>query len=362
MIDVVDFLSISPYYDAHLVRALQKRSDEVRLLAIDPYADWDLYHRMHVRRGPVRNLSGALRLRNSRLRRAVALLDYLGNLAMRRDARLVHVQWLPLEEFTRAGWIDLRWLRTLRVPVVLTIHNVAPHDAKHAGRRREMVALADAIICHTNAAREELIRDFGAERVHVIPHGPLFEEHAASAGEEEPGLVAAIGAIKPYKGLATLLDAWPHVLRAQPDARLLIAGAGDASGLRIGESVTLDARVLRDDEVASLHRRAAIIAFPYERITQSGALLTAMAFGKAIVASDLPGFAETLRDGESALLVPPGDPVALASAIVRLLNDATLRKRLGDAARGATVSWDAIAEQTLAVYESVLGGKKKKLL
>jgi glycosyltransferase involved in cell wall biosynthesis len=91
---------------------------------------------------------------------------------------------------------------------------------------------------------------------------------------------------------------------------------------------------------------AAVIAFPYREIYQSGALQVAQTFGVPIVASAVGAMQDVIVDGTSGLLVPPEDPEALACAVIRLLNDRELACRLG--ARAAedartVCSWESIA-------------------
>ena len=80
-----------------------------------------------------------------------------------------------------------------------------------------------------------------------------------------------------------------------------------------------------------------------------------MAAGRPLVVSDLPSIREFLRDGENALLVPPGDPEALSGAIARVLGDAGLAERLARSAwdEAPRYSWDARARALLALFEEV---------
>jgi glycosyltransferase involved in cell wall biosynthesis len=116
-------------------------------------------------------------------------------------------------------------------------------------------------------------------------------------------------------------------------------------------------RFVEDDEVPALFRRADLVVLPHRDAEQSGVLYTALAFGKAILMSDVGGFGEVAARG-AGRLVPPGDSEALADAIVELLGDAAARERLAEAAREAAAgpySWDAVAAQTLALYRELLG-------
>jgi glycosyltransferase involved in cell wall biosynthesis len=86
-------------------------------------------------------------------------------------------------------------------------------------------------------------------------------------------------------------------------------------------------------------------------------LFAGLAFGKAMIMSDVGGFRELVADHGAGVLVPPGDHEALAAAISNLIADPDARRRLEERAAAAAsgpFSWDRIAEQTTAIYEQVL--------
>jgi len=114
-------------------------------------------------------------------------------------------------------------------------------------------------------------------------------------------------------------------------------------------------RFVADRELPAYFRRADLIALPHRDAEQSGVLYAGLAFGKPIVMSDVGGFGEVAAHG-AGRLVPPADPEALAAAINDLLADPAARERLTSAAREAAsgpYSWDAVAEQTLALYREL---------
>ena len=107
-----------------------------------------------------------------------------------------------------------------------------------------------------------------------------------------------------------------------------------------------------------LFGEATVVCLPYREASQSGVAALAVGLGVPIVASDVGGIGESLRPGTDALLVPPGDPSALAVALTRLLDDSALRVSMSrhQAERASTdMSWSQIAEQTVSVYRSSLG-------
>jgi glycosyltransferase involved in cell wall biosynthesis len=111
-----------------------------------------------------------------------------------------------------------------------------------------------------------------------------------------------------------------------------------------------------DAELPALFRRADVLALPHLNVDVSGVLFAGLAFGKAMVLSDVGGFRELVQEHGAGLLVPPGDRNALAAAISGLLADPAERSRLeGRAAVAAAgpFSWDRIAAQTASLYEQV---------
>src|SRR5207249_6806625 len=116
---------------------------------------------------------------------------------------------------------------------------------------------------------------------------------------------------------------------------------------------------VQHDELQRLFARAAIVACPSRREGFGVACLEAMAHGRPVVATGVGGLRDLVVDGETGIVVPPRDPVALRSALERLLGDPQLRRRLGAAGRErarAEFSWERITDETLAAYaEAELG-------
>jgi glycosyltransferase involved in cell wall biosynthesis len=184
----------------------------------------------------------------------------------------------------------------------------------------------------------------------------------------EPGaaVVLFFGQIRPNKGLEVLLRAFPHVLRAVPSARIL-AGGFPLAGMREVTELVADLRLrpftyllpryIPLEEVPLFFQAADVVAMPYLRTTQSGVLPAAMAFGKAVVASSVGALAEVVKDGESGLVVPPGQPEPLAEAIIRLLTSERLREEMARNLKEAgqkIFTWPKAAEATEALYREVV--------
>jgi len=129
-----------------------------------------------------------------------------------------------------------------------------------------------------------------------------------------------------------------------------------ARRLKIENHIFWDLRFIEEEEVAKYFSQANVIALPYRRIVQSGVLMTALAFGKPIVASRVGGFAEVLKDVVHGFLVNPEDVEGLAQALARLLADDKLRAGMGKAVQelaSGELSWESSAEKTISMYETL---------
>lgn len=248
------------------------------------------------------------------------------------DADIVHAHWLP------AGAIA----RTLRKPYVVQVWGTDLELARRAPRLfRPILRQAGAVVAASSWLADEA-RAIGARAVEVIPSGVDLPAQVAPA--EEPPQILYAGRLSPEKGIVELLEA----ARGLP---LIVVGDGplrDRAPTR---------GFVPHDELAALYERAAVVACPSHREGFGVVCAEAMAHGRPVVASAVGGLLDLVVDGETGLLVPPGDVQALRAALERLLGDAGLRKRMGEAARKRIrerFSWDAVTGATIRLYEEAL--------
>jgi 2-deoxystreptamine N-acetyl-D-glucosaminyltransferase/2-deoxystreptamine glucosyltransferase len=179
----------------------------------------------------------------------------------------------------------------------------------------------------------------------VIPSGV---EVPASVGEPaDPPEVLFVGRLSPEKGILELVQAAEGI-------PLLVAGDGP---LRAQVPGALG--FVPHHELSPLYERVAVVAVPSHREGFGVVALEAMAHGRPVVASAVGGLLDIVVDGETGLLVPPGDVGALRGALERLLGDADLRRGLGDAGRRRALehfAWPAVTDATIAAYEDALAG------
>lgn len=382
---MMELWSFIPYYVGRLCGALRDESVEATLGSVRYHLDREYYQKVGLIPDHFLLDSGG-GIRGSFLRRVVKSLEYVTNLfvlALRLSKRridVLHVQYLPLLEHGLGLEIwFLKWIRRRGIRIVYTVHNVTHPDAPRKGieRFRRAYSTADALICHGEEARTELIRDLRipADKVWVIPHGPLFETQKQVSPDEarlqlgldqEEPLVTCLGVISPYKGIPFLLDSWKRLKQAGTKGRLLIAGTGDPSLLSqieakvktdgLEDSVDLRLQFIPVEQLPLLHQAADVLVYPYSAGTTSGALLTGLNYGKAIVATRLPFFQEYLDHDKTARIVDYGDVGALASSLQILIEHPEERSRIANAlARQSSqgTEWHEIARKTRACYEAV---------
>jgi glycosyltransferase involved in cell wall biosynthesis len=383
---MMDLWAIVPYYTAYLSKALLKENVNLTVGSISYYLDPDCFTGRGIKVDPgLLDVVGKFRL--PRLpRRALKLPEAILNLCALTARFLVsrpdviHVQYLPMLKWrVPLDFWFLEFCRKRGSKIMLTVHDLLPHDTGEVYRKTfdQLYRMVDGIICHSDHVKMRLGAEFSVpeEKVAVIPHGPFFYDlpstglrNTLQSFAVEPGQVLVLwqGIIFPYKGIDLLLSAWGQVEAQSEDACLVIAGTGAPEFLdqirgqvkELGlKRVKLHFRFISTEELVALYRVAGVVVYPYRAITTSGALATGLALGKAIIASDLPVFRELLIDGENALLVNPQDSDELACALIKLIQDPSLREHLAGKVREMNFgdqTWSLIADKTLQAYERVL--------
>ena len=230
----------------------------------------------------------------------------------------------------------------------------------------------DRFIAISQAVKQTLL-DAGVEerRVAVVHSGidlARFEGVSSEGLREELGVppdapvVGTVAALAPRKGHGELLAATRRVLEAEPGARLVLVGDGElrdaleaqAKELDIGHAVTFTG--FRSD-VPRWLGLFDVFVMPSHLEGLCTSVLDALAMRRPVVATRVGGLPEIVSDGETGLLVPPRAPEALAEAVVRLLRDRALGRRLGEAGRRKVeqeFSAESMIEGTLRVYHEVL--------
>jgi glycosyltransferase involved in cell wall biosynthesis len=210
------------------------------------------------------------------------------------------------------------------------------------------------------STREELLKKgFRASDIEIVRN---CVDHAVFRPTGLPRsptpLVGYMGRLKKYKSVDHLLRAFAIFLRSVPGAKLVIIGEGDdrrdleksAQGLGIGGSVRFTGFVSEEEKVRLL-QEVWFLVNPSSVEGWGLTVIEANACGVAVIASDVPGLRDAIKDGETGMLYPYGNIDDLVDKMIRLAGDSQLRIRLGASAQewAGTFDWQRVAEQTVAL-------------
>ena len=219
-------------------------------------------------------------------------------------------------------------------------------------RRIRFIALTQ------DMAEDIVLNEVPPEQVHVIPNGVTITGDSTSVDANHFVLcVANFSQGSAHKGFDVLIKAWEKVHRVLPNACLRIAGGGDsepwramATALKCNKSIQFMGHI---SDVTDCYRQAAIFVLSSREEGISNALLEAQSCGIPAVAADIPGNREIIIHQETGLLVPVGDVDAFADAILTFVQDAELRKAMGETARKRIIenfSIASVVDRTCEVY------------
>jgi glycosyltransferase involved in cell wall biosynthesis len=213
--------------------------------------------------------------------------------------------------------------------------------------------------------RELLGEGYPESQVHLVPYGVDHATHRVTDVRKSPGpMIGYFGRLKRYKSVEHLLEALPAVLRDVPGLKVMIVGEGD-DRLRL-ESLTARLGLQGCVEFTgyvSEERKLELLQRMWCKVTTSKkegwglTVIEANACGTPVVASDVPGLRDAVKDNETGLLYRYGDTQGLADQLTRLLTDHALRGRLtlSAIAWAGNFDWNTAAEKTVALIEQRLG-------
>lgn len=257
-------------------------------------------------------------------------------------------------------------------PVVATFHAALDRSRLMelaAPALRQVSGRIDAAVAVSDAAASFLRRVVRVP-LEIVPNG-VDVRAFAHPGRPIEGLPAGpkilwANRLDPQKGFEIMLRAFERVASEVVGAHLLVAGDGRDRALLRSLPADLRSRILRLGTVAHgdlprYHAAADVFVSPATGQESFGIVLVeAMAAGVPVVASDIAGYREVIRDGVDGLLVPPNDPNALATAIRRVLSEPELAAALKAAgrSRAQAFSWQEVAPRLEAVYDRVLSATR----
>jgi glycosyltransferase involved in cell wall biosynthesis len=275
--------------------------------------------------------------------------------------------------------------RLIAPVVIASIRDRAPYlTAMQKRVQRYACQFADCVLVNADAVKDWLIGEgYAASNIVVIRNGvdtARFDgppagarlRHELGLAPDTP-LVTVVSRLTRLKGIENFLEAAAALKPRYPDARFLIVGETSphdrpylkeltdlAGRLGVADRVTFTG--LRSD-IPALLGSAAVAVMPSLNEALSNVLLESMAAGAPVVATRVGGTPEALVDGDTGLLVEPGDSMAITTAVARLLDDRELATRLGRSARSLIAdkfSVDRMVRSTEQLYTDLLAKKQKQ--
>ena len=316
------------------------------------------------------------RVQMFRLENYLLTLFKLVRQLLRRRPDVLHIQSVIAP---RKDVAVLLICRLLGVRVVMTVHNILPHEVRSFERALFALyyRLADALILHSERNRSQLLKwlpDLNPDRLFVVPFGnyadfrdlDLSRAEARSLLElpQEGKIALFFGAIRPYKGLDLFFQAVKPVRASCREAVFVVAGQvlrgeqadyeAQVAALGVGkEDLIVRFGYLSVADSIAYVCAADLVVLPYREIYQSGVLLFAFSFGRPVLATRVGSFPETVEEGKSGWLVDREDPEGLQQALIRLLQDPAGLELAGAHARQQAETlygWPDIARKTVEVY------------
>jgi len=243
---------------------------------------------------------------------------------------------------------------------------------------------ADRVVVICGGLKQELMqRGIDAAKIAVVPNGVNTAEFQPLTGKDEAVLrryglngqtiIGFIGSFFQFEGLESLLAAVPYLRQRHPGIKVLIVGTGESeAALRrtaeasgVSDSVIFTGRVPHE-QIHAYYSVMDVLVYPRlsRRITELVTPLKpleAMALGKPVVASDVGGLKELVKDGETGLLFKAEDPQDLAAKCLRVATDRALADRLARHGRAYVEEereWSTSCAATAALYRDVLGAPR----
>ena len=323
---------------------------------------------------------------------AGALAERAAEVAEMERPDLIHAHSPALN-----GLAALRVGRRLGLPVVYEIRAFWEDAAVDHGTTREgslryratralethVVRRSDAVVTICEGLRRDLIaRGIPAEKITVVPNAVDLENFqaelprdaalAAELGLGDGPVLGFLGSFYAYEGLDLLIEALPRIAEALPGVRVLLVGGGpqeaaleaQMAALGLGDRVVFTGRVPHA-EVTRYYGLVDILVYPRKPMRLTDLVtplkpLEAMAQRKLVVASDVGGHRELIRDGETGSLFRAGDAEALAEAVITLAS----RPETWEARRDAALryvreerNWPVSVARYAPVYERLTGGE-----
>ncbi|MBM4165467.1 MAG: glycosyltransferase family 4 protein [Ignavibacteria bacterium] len=378
---VVDPLCQGPYYDYYLCSALQRAGMDVELWTREPKFLKDYFSHTAFRVRKLTRFSRALFGESSfgKFFKYLELLtiDFFFYFIKCLRSDVVHIQWFSPPPMLYVERYVYSLLKNFDIRLVFTAHNVFPHSTPYQFKKelQKIYSTFHTITVMNTYSKTILSNEFSlaTTNVEIIPHGPIFHDFIRLSQTQSKqklnidvrmNVILFQGFLRAYKGIDFLLETFSRFLQLHPNSILVLAGMGKSdyvldvkksiSRLSIPETnILAPFQYVTPNQIPIYYASADVVVFPYEHIYQSGALFTAMSFKKAVIATDVGGFAELIENNINGKLIEYGNTEQFISALQEIIFSKEKKEMFEKNAFHKVTnecSWEMIAEKTINVY------------
>lgn len=283
---------------------------------------------------------------------------------LKNKYNVIHVTWpLNVYEF---------FLYVLKRKMILTVHDPFPHTGLDTFivRMRRMFAfkLTPKFIILNRNQRQQFLDYYHLDETKVVNSKLSCYTYLKTvkpnrdAVKQGTKYILFAGKISPYKGIDYLLPAMREIHKFNKDIMLIVAGSGkfhfDISLYEKENYIEFRNRFIPDDEMVSLIQHCLFVVCPYTDATQSGVIMSAFAFNKPVIATNVGGLPEMVVNGKFGLIVKKKNVEALSLAINSLLSSPSrlseYSTNINKAYEGGEMSWEHEAKVILSYYRSLM--------
>ena len=251
---------------------------------------------------------------------------------------------------------------------VFTIHDLENHTGEQAknfvGRNlnKYIIKSKSPIVIQNKTDYNEVLELYPnkKKKIHFIPFGILeiykhYKNEEFKAPEHD---VLFFGRISPYKGIEYFIKAIQKLKKDYPNIKAVIAGSGkfyfDTSDIRQDKSFSIINKFIQSDELVELIKASKIVVCPYTDATQSGVAMTAFVFNKPVIATNVGGFKDVIKDNENGFLVPPKDADSIYEKLKLMLDTPNMIDELTENIKAGSqdgeFAWTKIADEYIRIY------------
>ena len=259
----------------------------------------------------------------------------------------------------------------LKRKMILTVHDPFPHTAHDSFivrlRRKMAFRFIQKLILLNKAQRNDFINFYKIPPSRIIDSKLSSYTYLSCVSADESSIpqhpyILFVGRISPYKGLDYLLPSMKRVHEACPDCKLIVAGGGkyhfDITEYLELSYIDIRKRFIPDEEMVALIQHSTFMICPYTDATQSGVVMSAYAFYKPVIATNVGGLPEMVEHQRYGLIVPEKDIDCLADSIISLWQHpeqvAAFSKQIEASYSSGSLSWQQIGEQLNEEYQHII--------